>query len=291
MVTLGVPLKWGKSVRNDILRMCLCIYKSNRTGNVMIPKYQRDVSLSKYDFTNKIISYHTISSDDEIRNNSRLNWKISPFKGYFTFDYKGYSGFGDSLNKRLELLDFGYDDILKRSSFFLKNKAESKYKVVDSGAINNKRKVVIVGQLFDDNVARLRIINDDDLIEVAKDISSMLGVGLYYRPHPLSKGKQVNLPIDQSNFAELKKNDSIVITHNSGYGIHCVYHGIKTVFVAPNEFIDIDSNDLIRNPKSYIEESIKNFNTENYNRYFSSLLNVKDKVIISSVVSRFLNGE
>lgn len=290
MITLGVPLRWGMAVRKDILKMCYSIYRNNKSKEVFIPKYQKTVDLEKYKFTDKIISYHTISSQDELDNSLRLNWKISPFKGFFTFDMKGYSGFGYCIKKRVDLLGLNGDEIESRAKLFLEKKVASKYVVKNSDSKNRKKRLIIVGQLADDNVAKLRFLNDDEVKKVAEDICDKLGLQLYFRPHPLSKNEKFNLPIDKSNFSELKKSGAIVLTQNSGYGIHCVYHGIKTVFLAPNEFIDVDIDKIKSNPVEYVLSTINNFNIENFYEYFSSLICIEDDMYITRIIDKFIIG-
>ncbi|MGR5476976.1 hypothetical protein ACPV5A_07200 [Vibrio chagasii] len=249
-------------------------------------KYQ---SSSKINVKNKhkIISYHSITNDNE----KRLNWKISPFKGYFTFDELGYSGFGTSAKRRCELLGFNDDETKSRAERFLFRKKVSKYHIINRNTLEGVRKIIVVEQLDDDSVSALRVIDNAQLIEIAHMLSGVYGAVVCFRPHPLSKHKAPeNIIIDKSDFEELKSSDSIILTHNSGYGIQSVSNDIKTVFFCRNEFKDthFDSSININDMASYAKKEIDDFKMANYSEYFSSIVSVYDFRLIFRMISNFV---
>lgn len=286
---LGTPLRWGIQVRYSIMKMWVVIFFSlifSRTIPLLI--YQKTAKINLKN-NHKIISYHSITNEN--KNEKRLNWKISPFKGYFTFDELGYSGFGTSAKRRCELLGFNDDVIKIRAKHFLLKKKLSKYHIINRNTLEGVRKIIVVEQLDDDSVSALRVIDNAQLIEIAHMLSEVYGAVVCFRPHPLSKNRvPENIIIDKSDFEELKSSDSIILTHNSGYGIQSISNNIKTVFFCRNEFIDtnFDSSININDMVSYAKKEIDDFKLSNYSVYFSSIVSVYDFRLIYKMIRNFV---
>ncbi|RZG14188.1 hypothetical protein EXT47_14250 [Pseudoalteromonas sp. CO342X] len=283
-VCVSFPLRWGGKVRNSIIKMSFLISLSVlKSKKIIIPIYQNSLNVGvpkgRLAFT-----YHTISAPED----NRVNWKISPFSDYFTFDKKGYAGFGDSTEERIRLLGLTKPEVEYRAANFI-NKLKSikpKYFTPENDDSSVEKKIVIVGQLSNDNVSKLRSIDDHEMYEVGRLLAEKYKAKLVFRPHPLDKSRNTTLPTDFSSLKNLEKSGSIVITHNSGFGILAVTSNVKTVFLAKNEFQDKEySFKNIEEAFDFSIKEIESFRISNFYNYFGSLVTYDDAALINRMVN------
>ena len=289
-----IPLRWGGgSVRLSVLRMALTlIVETLRCFRFVIPLYQGKTATS-LSLNVKTISYHTVSSEEEMLNYCRLNWKISPFLNYFTFDVRGYSGFGSTLSERVSLLDLSDEEIFARSSKLRKENLSPKYNSkVSDGEIKNS--LIMVEQLDDDAVSIFHWCSNDELLANLISLAENCGRNLYLRKHPLSK-RDYDVQIYNQDVNRISSNDSnIYIIHNSGFAAELLKRGCKCILLAQSEFTDsysVKSFDEIRRLLDS-DELLNHYSTGleiDFNRYLATLVHFTDTLKIKTVVSKFSN--
>lgn len=287
-VKVSYPFRWRGRVKYSILKMSAIISVAIlKCKKIPIPTYQNSLVLNKPK-EQLAFSYHTISQNEE----KRINWKISPFDGFFTFDKLGYAGFGDSTINRVNMLNLSKKEVIERACHFIDkvNSIKPKYHTPEDSNDNIKcRKIVVVGQLANDNVSKLRTITDEQLLEVGVLLAKKYEAQLVFRPHPLDSNNYDLYNTDFSPISNLAETDSIVVTHNSGFGILAVASNVKTVFLAKNEFLDREykfSN--IDDVLNFCVEEVDNFEQKNFYNYFGSLLSYRDLSIISKMVKEYI---
>lgn len=236
IVKVGIPLRWSHNKESIIPTMLTCALQALKLGRLPHLCYQGSTKLPVGIAANKVISYHTTASHQEIRDGSRLNVKISPFYDWFTFDLKGFSGWADKPENSIVTDALGMDAVRLRGIRFMEETHEEKYSTPDlSEKLKTDKKLIYVEQLRDDAVAQLRQFEDSDVLKVLLGCGKRYGADSAIRPHPLSKKTEYELDTCLSVDLEIQAG-SIFITHNSGFAASSASRGANVILLAPNEF-------------------------------------------------------
>lgn len=296
LVQLGLPLRWSRN-RNSIVEvMVRSGLAAFRAGAIPLPWYQGRTELETSRLASRIISYHTVSTPNERQSKTRLNVKISPFGGYFSFDLKGYSGWADRPENSLVVKLLGEETVRARGRDFLGIVHSAKYQTADDTHKPVQRPgAILVEQLGDDAVAKLRTFANADVEACLRALCARENKRAALRPHPLSTVSSDSLERSVGITSEISVG-SVFVTHNSGFAAICAASGGDVVFLADNEFGIEPVRSLgaletvIRDRWRHDLETVSPLYLDVWEIYFGSLVHQGEQWLIDRIVSEFLRA-
>ena len=238
MILIHLPFFWHASVVWYLRLMSISLIVISSLFCPMRVRYKiqtsvKDISGAKK--FNKVILYHGLTK--QRTQSLQINYKISPLKGFFTFDPKGYAGFGLSASQRQKWLRLNDTFVEKRSQKILNQSFQSKYRSARNVWRGDVPDVILVEQLASDKVSELRNFSDLELEELVSDYCHRHKLTWAWRRHPLSNSvknsKHTEVPLDVA-----VDNDVVFVTHNSGLGCEILHKRGRVIFCAKNEFFD-----------------------------------------------------
>lgn len=216
----------------------LNIYKALESlGIKVIPKIQfnwREIPLEHSGI--RRIAYHT-----KIHDGFTLNIKESSFRGYFTFDTKGFSGWHSinssigQVTRELNTLKPKKTELFieKIRKEFIENKI-SKYEQPKELDLKQADYIFIPLQLPNDIVSKCAIIDTYSLVKMVIKLAKRHPELVFLiKPHPLTKAGRIrnllknvpkNISITNGNIHNLIRQAKFVLTVNSGVGAEALLY-------------------------------------------------------------------
>ena len=236
------------------------------------------------------IVYHGIT--DRNRLGEQINYKISPLKGFFTFDPQGYSGFGMQPKERARWLEISDGDVKKRALFLKKRNFGGKYERITKNLENREVPpgLILVEQLDDDQVSSLRLVSDVEMEKIAQNYAAAHNLTVAWRRHPFG-GRHRDRNYNGCSLDSAIKSGSIFFTHNSGLAAEVMIKGGTVIFFAPNEFVGksfvFRQSDLTQTIEELLNPDFRQKQLEEFDFYLGALVRWHEFFMLTNIIKKF----